>query len=276
MAEERARLSSTRVRTDLPAAQEIAALTGQSISGGSILLEDLLRRAHVSHKYAHCRNSVDQFAAYDVCCDQFMCSMISLSEQTWIQRVLAGGILCCRALESMGMGPSSELTAMEREAVEIEIKYAGFVKRQENELLQVEAQHKRKLSTDMDYHSIGTLSMEAREKLAKVCLLAACTCSLSCRCIAKFDDGTKQLARGGFSSDVALQVMPTDIGQASRIGGVNPADISNLLIHLEILKRKAGQGRKPPSIKQSRRALVAALTSEADAVAANEREAVHA
>ena len=84
----------------------------------------------------------------------------------------------------MGMGPSSELTAVEREAVEIEIKYAGFVKRQENELLQVEAQHKRQLSSDMDYHSIGTLSMEAREKLAKVCLLAACTCSLSCRSIA--------------------------------------------------------------------------------------------
>ena len=70
--------------------------------------------------------------------------------------------------------------------------------------------------------------------------------------------------------------MPTDIGQASRIGGVNPADISNLLIHLEMLKRKAGQGGKQPSIKQSRKALVAALTSEADAVAANELEAVHA
>ena len=68
--------------------------------------------------------------------------------------------------------------------------------------------------------------------------------------------------------------MPTDIGQASRIGGVNPADISNLLIHLEMLKRKAEQGGKQPSIKQSRRALVAALTSEADA--ANELEAVHA
>ena len=95
------------------------------------------------------------------------------------------------------MGPSSELTAVEREAVEIEIKYAGFVKRQENELLQVEAQHKRKLSTDMDYHSISTLSMEAREKLAKVCPLAACLCSLSCRCIANLKMAQSNQQEGG-------------------------------------------------------------------------------
>jgi hypothetical protein len=35
------------------------------------------------------------------------------------------------------------------------------------------------------------------------------------------------------------QVQPRDVGQASRIGGVNPADISNLLIHLEVLRRRS-------------------------------------
>ena len=62
----------------------------------------------------------------------------------------------------------SGLSPLEREALEVEIKYAGFVKRQQAELAQMEGQHRRRIPADIDYHLIATLSMEAREKLAKV------------------------------------------------------------------------------------------------------------
>lgn len=53
------------------------------------------------------------------------------------------------------------------------------------------------------------------------------------------------------------QVQPRDIGQAARIGGVNPADIDNLLIHLEVQRR---QGSAPPlSARQRREAQAAAV-----------------
>ena len=62
-----------------------------------------------------------------------------------------------------------------KDAVEIDIKYAGFIKRQTKQLQQTAAKYGKKLSTDMDYMAIKTLSMEAREKLTKVrcCLYAS-------------------------------------------------------------------------------------------------------
>ncbi|MEO1210475.1 MAG: tRNA uridine-5-carboxymethylaminomethyl(34) synthesis enzyme MnmG [Cyanobacteria bacterium J06638_20] len=90
-----------------------------------------------------------------------------------------------------------------REGVEIEIKYAGYLQRQQNQIDQVTRQANRPLPADLDYHAISTLSKESREKLA--------------------------------------QVRPLTIGQATRIGGVNPADINALLLHLEIQSRR-GKG----------------------------------
>jgi tRNA uridine 5-carboxymethylaminomethyl modification enzyme len=51
------------------------------------------------------------------------------------------------------------------------------------------------------------------------------------------------------------KVRPKDIGQASRIGGVNPADLSALLVHLEIQRRKAeGRGSKQEQRKAGKAA----------------------
>ena len=94
------------------------------------------------------------------------------------------------------------------ESVEIELKYAGYLQRQQSQIDQVSRQANRPLPADMDYHAIITLSKESREKLASV--------------------------------------RPLTIGQAARIGGVNPADINALLLHLEIQSRQA-KAEKIPS-----------------------------
>ncbi|WP_353258089.1 tRNA uridine-5-carboxymethylaminomethyl(34) synthesis enzyme MnmG [Prochlorothrix hollandica] len=82
------------------------------------------------------------------------------------------------------------------EGAEINLKYAGYIQRQQTQIESVARQTNRKLPPTLDYMAIGTLSMEAREKLTKL--------------------------------------RPLTLGQASRIGGVNPADINALLVHLEL------------------------------------------
>jgi tRNA uridine 5-carboxymethylaminomethyl modification enzyme len=92
------------------------------------------------------------------------------------------------------------LKQAEKEGAEIDIKYAGYLARQQQQIDQVARQANRQLPCDLDYSTIETLSKESREKLNKV--------------------------------------KPLTIGQAARIGGVNPADINALLIYLEIAKNK--------------------------------------
>jgi len=89
-----------------------------------------------------------------------------------------------------------DLTQAEVEGAEIDIKYAGYIKRQTSQIEQMAKHTNQKLPTDLDYMNIDSLRMEAREKLTKI--------------------------------------RPLTIGQASRIGGVNPADVNALLVHLEV------------------------------------------
>ena len=86
------------------------------------------------------------------------------------------------------------------EAAEIEIKYSGYLARQQQQIDQVQKQEQRPIPAGIDYAAIGTLSREAREKLAAV--------------------------------------RPTSLGQASRIPGVSPADLTALLLWLELERRR--------------------------------------
>lgn len=91
-----------------------------------------------------------------------------------------------------------KLTKEEAEEVEIQVKYAGYIKLQEAQVEKFKKLEAKKLREDINYSDIKGLRIEARQKLDKI--------------------------------------KPLSIGQASRISGVSPADISVLLIYLEQLK----------------------------------------
>ncbi len=95
------------------------------------------------------------------------------------------------------------LTTAEKAGAEIDIKYSGYLQRQQHQIDAISRHANRPLPSELDYSTIETLSKEAREKLSKV--------------------------------------KPLTIGQASRIGGVNPADVNALLVYLEFRSRSATQ-----------------------------------
>ncbi|KAK9863497.1 hypothetical protein WJX84_000775 [Apatococcus fuscideae] len=72
-------------------------------------------------------------------------------------------------LQRHGMGSKDAHLGQEgQEAVEIDLKYEGFIRRQTKQLEQMEGQHSRMIPRDLDYNTLATLSLEAREKLGKL------------------------------------------------------------------------------------------------------------
>lgn len=89
------------------------------------------------------------------------------------------------------------------EQVEIEIKYEGYIKKSLQQVNKMKKMEEKKIPFNLDYDKVPSIAIEAREKLKKV--------------------------------------NPITIGQASRISGVNPADISILLVYLEQKKDKKNE-----------------------------------
>mgnify|MGYP000857556669 FL=1 len=88
-----------------------------------------------------------------------------------------------------------ELPKAVREQVEIVLKYSGYIERQKKQVEEFKRMESRLLPADIDYMSLSGLRIEARQKLTKI--------------------------------------RPLNLGQASRISGVSPADIAALMIYLE-------------------------------------------
>jgi len=94
----------------------------------------------------------------------------------------------------------SELDDEIIDQVEISIKYEGYIERQQRQVDQFKKLEHKLIPADINYDDVLSLRLEARQKLKKF--------------------------------------NPTNIGQASRIGGVNPADVSVLLVYIDSMNRK--------------------------------------
>ena len=92
------------------------------------------------------------------------------------------------------------------EEVEISIKYSGYIQKQLAQVEQMHRMEQRRIPEELNYAGVSGLRLEAREKLERV--------------------------------------RPVSIGQASRISGVNPADIAVLLIYLQQLRRSPEDGER--------------------------------
>lgn len=105
-------------------------------------------------------------------------------------------------LLDLGLG-DAELPIAIWQQVEVQVKYEGYIQKQWEQVARMEKIENRLLPADIAYEQIKGLRNEAKQKLA--------------------------------------QVRPNSVGQASRISGVNPADVSVLLVYLEQYRRKGGQ-----------------------------------
>lgn len=123
-----------------------------------------------------------------------------LETGTKLAELLKRTELTYRDLEEIDEERNTKLSNDIIKEVEISLKYEGYIKMQEAQVIKFKKLETKELKENINYQKISGLSLEARQKLDKH--------------------------------------KPSSVGQASRISGVSPADISVLLIYLEQQKRK--------------------------------------
>ena len=117
---------------------------------------------------------------------------VALRPQVTLQGILEVANKLDLVTESEGLESITEM-------VEIDLKYAGYIERENDMVLRLNKMESIRLPDDLDYHGMTNITMEAREKLSRI--------------------------------------KPENLGQASRISGISPADVSVLMVML-----KAGKG----------------------------------
>lgn len=111
------------------------------------------------------------------------------------------GLMTAQTADGTRLSSDQPLNGAVKEQVEIQVKYAGYIARQQEEVRRQSHLEEQKIPAELDYDSVGSLSFEVRQKLK--------------------------------------DAQPETVGQARRISGVTPAAISILLIHLKRMQLSA-------------------------------------
>ena len=168
--------------------------------GAKVGLVSPERLAQVEEKYASVRREISRLESNGVPASKALNEMLAKRESTPVENSARLADLLRRPQVTYeDLAPFDpgrpQLPLAVTEEVQIQLKYAGYLARQEKQVAEFKKEESRLLPANMDYDSIAGLRLEARQKLS--------------------------------------EIRPVSIGQASRISGVSPADIAVLLIWME-------------------------------------------
>ena len=168
--------------------------------GARVGLVPAERLAQVEEKYEMVRREVNRLESNGVPGSPELNAMLEVRESTPVANSARLADLLRRPQVTYAdiapFDPARpELPEAVTQEVEIQVKYAGYLARQEKQVAEFKKEESRLLPADIDYRAIAGLRLEAQEKLS--------------------------------------EIRPMSIGQAGRISGVSPADIAVLLIWLE-------------------------------------------
>ena len=168
--------------------------------GAAVGLVPPERLQQVEEKYAAVAKEIQRLESNGVPGSKELNEMLALRESTPVENSARLADLLRRPqvtyadIAPFDLG-RPELPQAVTEEVEIQVKYAGYLARQEKQVAEFKKEEARLLPADLDYSAIAGLRLEARDKLS--------------------------------------EIRPVSLGQAGRISGVSPADIAVLLIYLE-------------------------------------------